>query len=147
MVDGDRQRFEEYRARLKPALPNHAEQVQLRKHLSCSETHFLVALRTGCARSARRPPAGNIRILMVMEGPWHSVIIRGATLERSQEKATDLSNDTTRLFGLGGVEVVGVDVAEADLPMLALVTAGQRAQYCPGCGVRSEHSHSYIPRI
>jgi hypothetical protein len=30
-----------------------------------------------------------------------------------------LSNDTTRLFGLGGVEVAGVDVAGDDVPMLA----------------------------
>nr|WP_228559510.1 transposase family protein [Catenulispora pinisilvae] len=55
-----------------------------------------------------------------------------------------MSNDTTRLFGLGGVEVVGVDVAEDDIPILALVTADEQARCCPACGVRSEHPHSWV---
>jgi hypothetical protein len=45
-----------------------------------------------------------------------------------------LTNDTTRLFGLEGVEVVSVEIDEDDHPMLALITAADQARYCPGCG-------------
>jgi transposase len=55
-----------------------------------------------------------------------------------------LSNDTTRLFGLGGVEVIGVELDADDLPMLALVTCDEQARCCPGCGVRSERPHSWV---
>jgi hypothetical protein len=38
-----------------------------------------------------------------------------------------LSNDTARLFGLGGVEVVSVDIDADDVPVLALVTCDEQA--------------------
>lgn len=38
-----------------------------------------------------------------------------------------MSNDTTRLFGLGGVEVVGVEVDADGTPMLVLVTCDEQA--------------------
>lgn len=53
-----------------------------------------------------------------------------------------MSNDTTRLFGLGGVDVVGVEVGADDIPMLALVTSDEQARCCPECGVRSHSPHS-----
>lgn len=53
-------------------------------------------------------------------------------------------NDTTLLFGLDGVEVVRVVIGEDDNPMLALVTASEQARYCPGCGARSQHAHSWV---
>ena len=53
-------------------------------------------------------------------------------------------NDTTVLFGLDGVEVVRVVIGEDDNPMLALVTASEQARYCPGCGTRSQHAHSWV---
>lgn len=55
-----------------------------------------------------------------------------------------MTNSTTRLFGLAGVEVVGVELDEDDLPILALVTRDERARCCPGCGVRSERPHSWV---
>jgi transposase len=55
-----------------------------------------------------------------------------------------LSNDTTRLFGLVGVEVVGVEVGADDIPMLALVTCDEQARCCPDCGVRSGRPHSWV---
>jgi transposase len=55
-----------------------------------------------------------------------------------------LTNDTTRLFGLEGVEVVSVEIDEDDNPMLALITAADQARYCPGCAVRSEYPHSWV---
>lgn len=55
-----------------------------------------------------------------------------------------MSNDTTRQFGLGGVEVVGVDLDADHLPMLALVTCDEQARCCPGCGVRSTRPHSWV---
>jgi hypothetical protein len=42
-----------------------------------------------------------------------------------------LTNDTTRLFGLEGVEVVSVEIDEDDNPMLALITAADQARYSP----------------
>lgn len=54
-----------------------------------------------------------------------------------------MSNDTTRLLGLGGVQVVGVDLDGDDMPILALVTCDEQARRCPGCGVRSESPHSW----
>jgi transposase len=54
-----------------------------------------------------------------------------------------LPNDTTRLFGLGGVEVVGVEVADDDIPILVVVTCDEQARCCPGCGARSQRPHSW----
>jgi hypothetical protein len=58
---------------------------------------------------------------------------------KGHREATGLTNDTTRLFGLEGVEVVSVEIDEDDNPMLALITAADQARYCPGCAVRSEY--------
>ena len=55
-----------------------------------------------------------------------------------------MSSDTTRLFGLSGVEVVAVEVGADDLPMLDLVTACEQARCCPDCGMRSERPHSWV---
>jgi transposase len=55
-----------------------------------------------------------------------------------------LSNDTTLLFGLEGVEVVAVAPDEEANPLLALVTAAEQARCCPGCGVRSARAHSWV---
>ena len=41
-----------------------------------------------------------------------------------------MTDDTTRLFGLEGVEVVSVEIDEDDNPMLALITAADQARYC-----------------
>lgn len=53
-------------------------------------------------------------------------------------------NDTTRLLGLGGVEVVSVEFDAESNPLIALVTASERARCCPDCGVRSQHAHSWV---
>ncbi|MBS2545307.1 transposase [Catenulispora sp. NL8] len=53
-------------------------------------------------------------------------------------------NDTTRLLGLAGVEVIGVELDADDNPMLALVTVDEQANCCPGCGVRSENPHGWV---
>lgn len=53
-------------------------------------------------------------------------------------------NDTTRLFGLAGVEVTGVELDADDNLMLALVTVDEQANCCPGCGVRSENPHGWV---
>ena len=55
-----------------------------------------------------------------------------------------MTNDTTRLLGLEGVEVVSVVLDELDNPMLALVTAVETARCCPGCGQVSQHPHSWV---
>jgi transposase len=63
---------------------------------------------------------------------------------KDRRKATGLTNDTTRLFGLAGVVVTSVRLDADDSPMLALVTACEQARCCPGCGIRSEHPHSWV---
>ena len=40
-----------------------------------------------------------------------------------------MSNDTRRLFGLVGVEVVGVEVGADGIPMLALVTFDEQPRW------------------
>jgi hypothetical protein len=44
-----------------------------------------------------------------------------------------LSNDTTRLFDLVEVEVVGLEVGADDIPMLALVTLKDRRTLMGRC--------------
>ncbi|WP_051450234.1 ISL3 family transposase [Actinospica robiniae] len=53
-------------------------------------------------------------------------------------------NDTTLLFGLDGVQVVRVMLDDDENPILALVTASEQARCCPGCGMRSQHAHSWV---
>lgn len=55
-----------------------------------------------------------------------------------------MTNDTTRLLGLDGVEVVSVVLDEFGDPMLALVTAADAVRCCPGCGQVSRHPHSWV---
>jgi transposase len=55
-----------------------------------------------------------------------------------------LTNDTRCLFGLDGVTVTSVVTGGDGNPVLALVTANERARCCPDCGVRSEHPHSWV---
>jgi hypothetical protein len=50
---------------------------------------------------------------------------------KDRRKATGLTNDTTRLFGLAGVVVASVRLDADDNPMLALVTACEKARCCP----------------
>jgi transposase len=59
-------------------------------------------------------------------------------------EAAGLSNDTTLLFGLEGVEVVSVELDDEANPLPELVTAAETARCCPGCGVRSAHPHSWV---
>ena len=63
---------------------------------------------------------------------------------KDRRKATGLTNDTTRLFGLAGVVVTSVLLDADGNPMLALVTACEQARCCPVCGTRSEHPHSWV---
>jgi hypothetical protein len=61
-------------------------------------------------------------------GPW--IIKSGRPAPQAtgdHREATGLTNDTTRLFGLEGLEVVSVEINEDDSPMLALVTACEKA--------------------
>jgi transposase len=55
-----------------------------------------------------------------------------------------LTNDTTRLLGLDGVEVASVELDELDNPLLALVTAAETVRYCPECGQVSQYPHSWV---
>lgn len=55
-----------------------------------------------------------------------------------------MTNDTTLLFGLEGVDVISVDLDEHANPVIALVTAAAHARCCPGCGVVSQHPHSWV---
>ena len=55
-----------------------------------------------------------------------------------------MTNDTTRLLGLEGVEVVAVEFDEHGNPMFALVTAAEMVHSCPGCGQVSQHPHSWV---
>lgn len=48
-------------------------------------------------------------------------------------------NDTTRLLGLDGLAVVGV-AGDTDGPVVAVVTADDRARHCPDCGTRAQRS-------
>jgi transposase len=48
-------------------------------------------------------------------------------------------NDTTRLLGLDGLAVVGV-AGDIDGPVVAVVTADDRARHCPDCGTRARRS-------
>ncbi|MFL6110985.1 MAG: ISL3 family transposase [Catenulispora sp.] len=55
-----------------------------------------------------------------------------------------MTNHTTLLFGLDGVEVASVRPGDDDIPILALVTAADQARCCPDCGVRSGRAHSWV---
>lgn len=55
-----------------------------------------------------------------------------------------MSNDTTLLFGLAGVEVAAVKLNAANNPVLALVTAADGARCCPDCRVASRYPHSWV---
>jgi transposase len=55
-----------------------------------------------------------------------------------------LSDDTTLLFGLEGVEVVSVALDAQANPVLALVTAAEQSRCCPVCGQESRNPHSWV---
>lgn len=55
-----------------------------------------------------------------------------------------MTNDTTSLLGLDGVEVFAVEMDEHDNPLLALVTAADAVRYCPECGQVSQHPRSWV---
>ena len=55
-----------------------------------------------------------------------------------------MTNDTTLLFGLGGVEVTSVRLEKDDIPIVALTTVDEQARCCPGCGARAERPHSWV---
>lgn len=55
-----------------------------------------------------------------------------------------MTNDTTRLLGLDGVEVASVCLDEQANPLLALVTAAESVRCCPGCGQVARHPHSRV---
>jgi hypothetical protein len=54
-------------------------------------------------------------------------------------RATGVVNDTTRLLGLSGLAVVGVEDG-MDGPVVHLVTADEEARRCPDCGTRARRS-------
>lgn len=53
-------------------------------------------------------------------------------------------NDTTKLLGLEGVRVIGVDVWADGVPCVALATADEAARHCPACGFLSTRAHSRV---
>jgi transposase len=55
-----------------------------------------------------------------------------------------LTNDTTRLLGIEGVEVTSVELDELGNPLLALVTAAETVRCCPECGQVSRYPHSWV---
>jgi transposase len=72
------------------------------------------------------------------------VIIRVVETRVILQKATGMTNHTTLLFGLAGVDVASVRLDGDDNPILALVTVDAQARCCPECGVRSQHPHSWV---
>lgn len=53
-------------------------------------------------------------------------------------------NDTTKLLGLEGVQVAGVELGEDGVPWVTLLTDAESARHCPMCGFRSETPHSTV---
>lgn len=55
-----------------------------------------------------------------------------------------MGNDTTKLLGLEGVQVAGVELDDDGVPWVMLLTDAQSARHCPVCGFRSESPHSNV---
>lgn len=55
-----------------------------------------------------------------------------------------MGNDTTKLLGLEGVQVAGVDLDGDGVPWVMLLTDAESARHCPMCGFRSERPHSNV---
>jgi transposase len=55
-----------------------------------------------------------------------------------------MGNDTTKLLGLEGVQVAGVELGEDGVPWVTLLTDAESARHCPMCGFRSETPHSNV---
>ncbi len=55
-----------------------------------------------------------------------------------------MDNDTTKLLGLEGVQVTGVELDEGGVPWVMLMTDCESARHCPMCGFRSESAHSNV---
>jgi hypothetical protein len=53
-------------------------------------------------------------------------------------------NDPTKLLGLEGVQVTGVELDEGGVPWLMLMTDCESARHYPMCGFRSESVHSNV---
>jgi len=53
-------------------------------------------------------------------------------------------NDTTKLLGLEGVQVTGVELDQDGVPWVMLTTDCESARHCPVCGFRSESAHSNV---
>ena len=53
-------------------------------------------------------------------------------------------NDTTKLLGLEGVQVTGVELDEDGVPWVMLMTDCESARHRPMCGFRSESVHSNV---
>jgi transposase len=55
-----------------------------------------------------------------------------------------MGNDTTKLLGLEGVQVAGVELDDHGVPWVMLLTDAESARHCPMCGFRSETPHSNV---
>jgi len=55
-----------------------------------------------------------------------------------------MGNDTTKLLGLEGVQVTGVELDDDGVPWVMLLTDAESARHCPMCGFRSESPHSNV---
>ncbi len=56
----------------------------------------------------------------------------------------DTTNDATRLLGLEGLAVTGVEEGHGDGPVVALVTSDTQARMCPMCGVEAVRVKEWI---
>jgi transposase len=55
-----------------------------------------------------------------------------------------MGNDTTKLLGLEGVQVTGVELDDDGVPWVMLLTDAESARHCPMCGLRSETPHGNV---
>jgi transposase len=64
--------------------------------------------------------------------------------KKTHQRATGLTNDTTKLLGLAGVQVTRVEFDEDDAPIVELGTAYDPARRCPVCGFRATSTHGWV---
>jgi transposase len=55
-----------------------------------------------------------------------------------------MHNDTTRLLGLTGLAVIGVEDAPHDRPVVHLITMDEQARTCPGCAVAATRVKEWV---
>jgi transposase len=65
-------------------------------------------------------------------------------MQADNRSATDVVNDTTRLFGLDAVAVTSVLDGPDGRPLVLLATADARARICPGCAIPSTSPHGWV---